>query len=299
MTVSLPDVSGLSPFLAALEYAAHGIAVAPFDPSKGKGKSCFNLCGWRDVTTDERQLMRWREQFGSFQALATSPGQFGAVVLDVDRPNLCPKHLRPILAATPYVNTRPDESPNRGHYWFALPRGMQMGNPTLPFGEVRSSGGGIVLPPNGDRLTVRTGTPPVLPDELIDYLEQYRAQAGAGEMRGNSSMQQFCTRHREASRPHKLAALLKLHGRSLDRGRSEHDAMRDALRIGLGEARLGYMPAKTVIDALRERWPSGRSAREFASLAQWAVDVTEDANAEVLQMVSDRCPGTDTRQYSI
>lgn len=298
MSVCLPDVAGLSPFLAALEYVSHGIAVAPFDPSKGKGKSCWNLVGYQDITTVERQLMRWREQFGSFQALATSPGQFGALVLDVDRPTLCPTHLRTVLAAAPYVNTRPDESPNRGHYWFALPEGIIFGNPVLPFGEVRCVGGGIVLPPYGDRRTVRTGTLPVLPEELIDYLEPYRVQAEAGETQGSTSVQQFCAQHQEQTRPHKLAALLTLHRRALQRGRSEHDAMRDALRIGMGEARIGYIPARKVINALRACWPSARSNREFASLVTWAVEVAEGTNAETLQTISDRCPGTDTRQYS-
>ncbi|WP_255795328.1 bifunctional DNA primase/polymerase [Mycobacteroides abscessus] len=297
MNVTLPDVSGLSPFLAALEYAEHGIAVAPFDPSKGKGKSCWNLVGHQDVTTNEQMLFRWNRQFGSFQALATSPGQFGAVVLDVDRPALCPKALRPLLDLAPYVNTRP-ETPRRGHYWFALPAGLSLGNPTLTFGEVRCVAGGIVLPPCGNRLTVRSGPLPILPDELIRFLEIYKVQAGAGEVRGSTSVEQFCAQHQKQTRPHKLTALLKLHSRSLDRGRSEHDAMRDALRIGLGEARIGYIPAKKVIDALRERWPPGRGTREFQSLVQWAVDTASCANTKVLQMVSDRCPGTDTRQYS-
>lgn len=39
VSVSLPDVTGLDVFDAALEYAANGIAVAPFDPSRGKGKA--------------------------------------------------------------------------------------------------------------------------------------------------------------------------------------------------------------------------------------------------------------------
>lgn len=296
--ISLPDVDGLSPFLAALEYAQHGIAVAPFDPSKGKGKSCWNLVDYRAVTTDSRQIMRWREQFGTFQALATSPGQFGAVVLDVDRPQLCPKHLRPILAGAPYVSTRPDESPNRGHYWFALPDGLQLGNPALGFGEVRCVGGGIVLPPHGDRRTVRTGPLPVLPDELIEFLNPYRVKAGAGEVRGGISVEQFCEEHQEAIRPHKLDALLKLHRALLQRGRSEHDTTREVLRVGLGEARIGYMPAKTVIRALRKRWPTERRPDEFDRLVQWAVDVAASANTDQLKTVSDRCTGSDTRQYS-
>lgn len=298
VSVSLPDVTGLDVFDAAMEYAANGIAVAPFDPARGKGKSCWNLVGYREVTTSTDVLCEWREQFGPFKALATSPGQFGCVVIDVDRPRSTPRHLRKHLAAAVYVNTRPEESPNRGHYWFSLPKGLMLGNPTLPFGEVRCVGGGIVLPPYGNRRVVRSGTPPAVPEELASYLTTHVVQAGAGVVVGGSrtTVGQFCARYTGNARPHKIAALVKLHTVLLKRGRSPHDAMREALKVGLAEARIGYLPARTVIRTLREYWD--RDRQEFTRLVQWAVNVAESTNATQLQLKSDRCSGTDSREYA-
>lgn len=298
MSLSFPDVTGLDVFDAAVEYAANGIAVAPFDPAKGKGKSCWNLVGYRDITTDAGQLLGWRERYGPFKALATSPGAFGCVVIDVDRPRATPRHLRKHLAAAVYVNTRPDESPNRGHYWFSLPKGLRLGNPTLPFGEVRCVGGGIVLPPYGDRRVVRAGPPPAMPQELASYLATHVVQAGAGVRVGSSGITvgQFCARYTGNARPHKLAALVKLHEVLRRRGRSPHDAMREALKVGLGEARIGYVPAKAVIRTLRDYWDRDRG--EFSRLVQWAIDVAVASEADQLRLKSDRCPGTDSREYA-
>ncbi|WP_225344773.1 bifunctional DNA primase/polymerase [Mycobacterium intracellulare] len=296
--VSLPDVTGLDVFDAAMEYAANGIPVAPFDPARGKGKSCWNLVGYREVTTSTDVLCGWREQFGPFKALATSPGQFGCVVIDVDRPQHTPRHLRKHLAAAVYINTRPQESPNRGHYWFRLPQGLRLGNPTLPFGEVRCVGGGIVLPPYADRRVVRAGPPPAIPEELASYLTTHVVQAEAGVVVGGTTLTvgQFCTRYKDNARPHKIAAVVKLHQVLLDRGRSPHDAMREALKVGLAEARISYVPARTVIRTLREYWDRDRG--EFSRLVQWAIDVAENSNAEQLQLKSDRCSGTDSREYA-
>lgn len=294
MEVFLPDVSGLDVFDAACKYAAHGIAVAPFDPANGKGKSCWNLVGYQDVTTDAAQLLRWREHFGPFQALATSPGAFGCVVMDVDRPSATPRHLRKLLAAAPYVNTRPHENPNRGHYWFALPEGLALGNPTLEFGEVRCVGGGVVLPPNGDRRVVRSGVVPAVPPELAEFLASHGLSAGAGRgSAAGTTVGQFVAQYRDNDRPHKLAALLKLHSVLLDRGRSPHDAMREALRVGMEEARIGYVPAVAVIRALRDLWDRDRN--EFTRLVQWTIDVVEDSDAKALKLKSDRCSGHDSR----
>jgi hypothetical protein len=297
--LAFPDVTGLDVFDAAMEYAAHGIPVAPFDPTRGKGKSCWNLVGYRDITTDPAQLLRWRDKFGPFQALATSPGEFGCVVLDVDRPQATPRHLRTHLAAAVYVNTRPDESPNRGHYWFRLPAGLMLGNPTLRFGEVRCVGGGVVLPPYGNRRVVRAGVVPAVPGELASFLTTHVVQAGAGRLVGGPSgvtVGQFCTKYRDNTRPHKVAALLKLHAVLLRRGRSPHDAMREALKVGLAEARIGYVPAKDVIVSLRDLWD--RERNEFTRLVKWAIDVAESSDRDQLRFKSDRCSGTDSREYT-
>ncbi|WP_431233774.1 bifunctional DNA primase/polymerase [Mycolicibacterium psychrotolerans] len=298
MDLSFPDVTGLDVFDAACEYAANGIAVAPFDPSKGKGKSCWNLVDYRDITTSRSQLVRWRNSYGPFKALATSPGQYGAIVIDVDRPRSTPRHLRKPLATGVYVNTRPEESPNRGHYWFELPEVVRLGNPTLPFGEVRCVGGGIVMPPYGDRRIVRSGPLPALPEALTTYLGTQGSQAGAGEPVQHSGITfgQFCRKYAGNERPHKLQALLKLHQVILDRGTSPHDAMRQVLLTGLGEARIGYVPAKKVVHALRDTWDRDRA--EFTRLVQWTINAVEASDAEKLKLKSDRCPGTDSREYA-
>jgi len=292
----LPDVAGLTVFDAALVYVNHQVPVVPFDPTRGKGKSCWNLFSYHQVTLDETQLIAWRDHVGEFAALATCPGAFGHLVIDVDQPRQFPPAWRDYLddATVPYVATRPTESQRRGHYWFALPPRLAsgLGNPAFDWGEVRCVGGGIVLPPHGDRRVVRSGVPPLLPDELHDELSTRALKAGAGE---SVSVQQFSDQHRDNDRPHKLAALLRMHDSMLNRGRSPHDAMRAALRVGLSEARIGYMPAGKVIAALREQWPTNRRIDEFDSLIRWAVKVAMDSDPESIQRVSDRPLGTDTR----
>lgn len=294
--VSLPDVAGLNADDAALAFARSGVPVVPFDPMRGRGKSCWNLAGYREVTTDLQRLSGWRARFGPLRALATSPGQFGCVVLDVDTPARFPKPWRTYLddAAVPFVATRPAVSRRRGHYWFALPPALALilGNPAFDWGEVRCHGGGVVLPPYGDRAVVRPGVPPVLPDQLARALLPYAAEAGAGEV---VSVRQFVDRYQDNRRPQKLTGQLGLHQKLLDRGRSPHDAMREALRVGLGEARIGYVPAKAVLDALRDCWD--RDPGEFDRLVLWAVGVAEGSDPALLQLVSDRAPGTDSREY--
>ncbi|WP_123023580.1 bifunctional DNA primase/polymerase [Mycolicibacterium stellerae] len=289
--IELPDVTGLDVFDAAVEYAASGVPVAPFDPSKGKGKSCWNLVGYRDVTTEGAQLLRWREQFGSFQALATSPGQFGCVVLDVDRPPAVPKQLRSLLDTAPYVNTRP-ESPKRGHYWFVLPKGLQLGNPTLGFGEVRCVGGGIVLPPYGDRRVVRPGVPLALPDELASAIDTHDVSAGAGRV----DLGWFFDTYTEAKYPHKLRGLQALHCKVTSR-QSPHDAMRTALNVGFGEAVIGYVDARSVYDTLLALWDSDRSRSEFDRLASSCAGYVLADSPEAIKRRSDRCTGTDSRDF--
>lgn len=302
MLTSVPKSLSDNATLAAFSWAAAGVPVAPFDPTKGKGKSCWNLVGYQAVTTNRAQLSAWRNQVGEFAALATSPGQFGCVVLDVDTAPLFPKQWRKYLddPSVPFIATRPTESKRRGHYWFRLPGTpaspasalATLGNPAFEWGEVRCHGGGIVLPPYGDRVVVRSGVPPVLPKELAEALERHVFQAGAGEV---VSVRQFVDRHQDNRRPQKLNGQLGLHQKLLNRGRSPHDAMREALRVGLGEARVGYVPATNVIDALRDCWD--RDPGEFDRLVLWAVGVAERSDPAVLQLVSDRAPGTDSREY--
>jgi Bifunctional DNA primase/polymerase, N-terminal len=296
-----PDVAGLDVWQAALEYARCGIPLVPFDPTRGKGKSCWNLVPYQYATTNKAQLWAWRKQFGEFKALATSPGEVltpsGArcVVIDVDKPLATPRHLRSLLAKAVYVNTRPSESPNRGHYWYRLPRGFTLGNPTLPFGEIRCLGGGIVLPPCGERRVVRPGEPGLLPDELRELL-------GAKEVSrvpGRVDLSQFFETYTEAKYPHKLKGLEALHEK-VSRNKSPHDAMRYVLNVGFEEAVIGYVSAKSVYGALLSLWDRDRGLREFNNLASSCAGyVLAHSDPDVAKHRSDRCTGTDSRvQYT-
>jgi Bifunctional DNA primase/polymerase, N-terminal len=177
--IELPDTNGLTVSRAAMTYVRAGIGIVPMNP-RGH-KSCGNLIGnaaddtdrwYYHVSTDRALINSWRQRFGSFNrlALATSPGAWGGIVLDVDAPDKFPRNWRSLLGTVPFTQTRPSENVRRGHYWFMLPAGHPpVGNPKHAWGEVRSTGGGIVLAPSptNGRKIVRSGPLPVIPAELL------------------------------------------------------------------------------------------------------------------------------------
>lgn len=307
----LPNIAGLDASAAALTYAEAGIPVVPFDPTKGSGKSCGNLVGdgvepwYRKVTTDLARLQRWIDQFGPFQALATSPGEIGCLVIDLDKPQLWPKDWRHYLQdrSVPYVSTRPQEDKRRGHFWFTLasnevtpqglpsPRAARIGNPEFAWGDVRCVGGGIVLPPYTDRSVVRSGPIPDLASELADvFRERSVSLAGAG-----GGLDTFIDKYSQGTKSQrKLKGLKGLHRHRLAATGSRHKAMQTALLTGFGEARIGYVSAADVINTLYPLWC--KSHKEFYSLASWCATVVEEINSGDLKLQSDRLPGTDTRK---
>lgn len=296
------DVSGLDCDTAAFVYADAGIPVVPFDPTRGKHKSCGNLMRgsqpwYRQVTTDKSQLAEWLDQFGRFRALATSPGEVGWLVIDVDKPTKFPIKWRGYLEdqSVPYVNTRPSVHPRYGHYWFSLPDGVEVGNRRYPWGDLRCAGGGIVLPPyhnvetGDDRRIVRCGTPPVLPDELI---EAFVAEAGV--VSGAAiDLNEFFATYAQNAKPYKLKGLISLHDRELAKT-NPHNAMREALKVGFSEAIIGYVPAKTVLTVLAEScWD--RDRYELINLARWCAAWALAQDSQAIRNKSDRPSGMDSR----
>jgi hypothetical protein len=295
MTRFLPDVNGLSVPRAALAYVDAGIPIVPFDPARGNGKECGNLVGggsspWHKlVTTDKAQLHAWKRKFGGFQALATSPGEASCVVIDLDSPEHWPNHWRKYLKdrSVPFVNTRPNQHKRRGHYWFTCPTPVP--NRSYIWGELRSVGGGIVLPPYAGRTVVRAGVPPALPGEL--HTAFVAGAVGVGQL---VDLHAFLDRHVTESKAYKLKGIAGIYRRELRYSR--HNAARTALTVGFGEARLGYVAARNVYDVIRSRWT--KSNREFEKLAQWCATVADESDAEVLKAKSDRTAGTDSRTYA-
>lgn len=295
------EVNGLDCDTAAFIYADAGIPVVPFDPTKGKGKSCGNLMRgsepwYRQVTTDTNQLAAWREEFGGFAALATSPGAIGCLVIDVDTPQRFPREWREYLkdSSVPYVNTNP-HVPRKGHYWFALPQNVETGNPAFDWGDVRCVGGGIVLPPyrsreGNERSVIRGGVPAMLPDELVRSL--LVAEAGVSSGRA-VDLNEFFERYAGNAKPYKLKGLISLHDRELSRS-NPHNAMREALKVGFSEAIIGYVPAETVLSVLAEScWE--RDRYELVNLARWCAAWALAQDSQAIRNKSDRPNGMDSR----
>lgn len=275
---------------AAYAYVEMGIPIAPFDPTKGKGKSCWNLVGSYDnLAHAKSDVSAMVNAYGEFRAVATSPGAFGALVIDVDVPALVPTQLRGYLKAesVPYVNTRPNIK-RKGHYWFWCPK--PLANRSFEWGELRSVGGGIVLPPYQGRVLVRGGQLPPMPTRLLELLE-----AGAGGVRGSISLEDFCAKYTQNNRPHKLRGLVKLHKKLLQT-HSPHVAMLKTARDGMAEARIGYVPAAQVVSVLQNQWD--RPKPELRRILQWCATVADESDLEVLKAKSDRSAGTDSRQYA-
>lgn len=305
--IELPSVNGLSVPRAALVYVEAGIPIVPFDPKRGNGKQCGNLVGnpndstdrwYRHVTTDHCAIKAWHKRFGSFEALATSPGEFGCVVIDLDYPQYWPVNWRELLRPAPFVNTR-SAIKRKGHYWFTLPHGAPaIANRSFAWGEVRCVGGGIVLPPyvnrdTGDcRIVVRSGVIPALPTEIYDFIA-----GSGGAVTETFDLQAFCATYTAAKYPGKLKGLAGLYRYHLDRSNS-HEAMRKALKSGFEEARVGFVAAQDVLENLRKLWPAERKRSEFMRLASWCAAVAEQSDLDEVEAISRRSNGSDSRRYA-
>ena len=65
---------------AALEYAQKGIPVCPVEP---KGKEPLTKHGFKDATTDEKQIRAWWERWPNAN-IGLVPGPANLVVIDYD-----------------------------------------------------------------------------------------------------------------------------------------------------------------------------------------------------------------------
>ena len=64
---SIPESLSDDATSAAFQWAAAGVPVAPFDPTKGKGKSCWNLVASRPSQPTERSCRPGATSSASFQ----------------------------------------------------------------------------------------------------------------------------------------------------------------------------------------------------------------------------------------
>ncbi|WP_074411640.1 bifunctional DNA primase/polymerase [Mycolicibacterium fortuitum] len=295
---SIPNVNGLSIGDAARKYLDHGIWIAPFDPTKGNAKACWNLLGYNELLrtlADLEDFMVWHDL--DQLALATSPGEIGCVVIDCDKPGFLPADWLSDLDRAPFIATRPTESAVRGHYWFQLPPApATIGNGERPWGDLRSVGGGIVLPPfnnNGHvRTVVRSGLPPVLPNRIA------RTLVAGAVVNVVVDLHEFIAQHNQGNEYEdgKIKGIVGLHAKVLRSTGSRHIAAKEALVTGFSEARLGYVSADRVYRLVRKRWE--KNPRELEKLAAWCAVVAQSTDIDVLKAKSTRGRGDDSRMYA-
>jgi hypothetical protein len=247
----LPDIpAGADTLTAGLDYARAGFYVLPI---KRGTKNPGSIVGrnWQSKSScDPKVITAWFA--GTDHGIALHCGRSGVVVFDVDHPERLPGVLVPHLEAAPFQASRPD-TPGRGHCIFAMPSHRTIGNRTGRlgggWGEVRGLNGVIVVAPNGDgRHWVRTGTVPVLPDEVAELLDD---ASPAEDAATDEQVSKFIAEHTEASRRSILAGLVSTLLEKITDGESRHQSMVAVLAGAMREAAAGFYSAAEAIDVLR------------------------------------------------
>lgn len=125
-----------SKFDHARELADHGFSVIPLKP---KGKvPVINWSRYQSQKPTDDDLKQWFANFPERNIGIVTGAVSGLVVVDVDKPEAF--HMD--MPRTPTVKT------GKGlHYYFKHP-GFDVGNASLPFGDLRGDGGQVVAPPS-------------------------------------------------------------------------------------------------------------------------------------------------------
>jgi AAA domain/Bifunctional DNA primase/polymerase, N-terminal len=274
---------------AALAYAEHGWYVVPVargtkNPGSVLGKS------WQTRSTrDPRTIVAlWS---GTNHGIALHAGRSGAVVFDVDRPELLPESLMYYIGRAavlpPAQRTRERAASGQGHYLFVQPPGRDIGNSTGEldgrWGEVRGRNGVIVVAPSehpdaaaGGRYEwLRGGEVPLLPEGLAAALPD--AGAAAEGVVPAAILENWLNVHVSGTRLDLIEAgpVADLRER-IRAGESRHESAVTAACWAAREAAAGIYPARVALAAL---WPVFRDAirgerdagAEWRGIVGWAV----------------------------
>src|SRR5262245_56919751 len=140
---------------AALDYARKGIPVFPCDP---RTKRPLTPNGFKDATTDEKQItLWWKTQYPNTMIAMPTGAASGMLVLDTDvdagKDIDGPKELTQLVTKnTPLPKTPTSETPRGGtHYFFAWTGNPIIKNSQGKLGrglDIRGEGGYVALPPS-------------------------------------------------------------------------------------------------------------------------------------------------------
>jgi putative DNA primase/helicase len=300
--LSVPDIEPDADNLAAaLAWAKAGWHVLPVSRgTKNPGSVAVVGKRWQHKSSrDPKVIGAWFA--GTDHDIAVHCGRSGAVVLDVDHPELVPEHWRKHLDTAPYQSTRPD-TPRRGHYIYAMPPDRSIGNPNFPGGEVRGLNGVIIVANSshkdgGEYRLVRAGLVPVLPDEIADQLPDSSPGEDAAT---DTQVAAFLAEHTRADLPHALAGPITRLRMSIHDEQSRHASTVSALVWAMEESAAGCYRADVAQAAIkdvfltaiaRQRKPDdrvldrARAKSEWRGMLAWAVG---QANAKTAVQLAER-----------
>ncbi|MCX2714230.1 AAA family ATPase [Mycolicibacterium sp. J2] len=307
---SIPDVTGLSAFDAALAYAAVGLYVLPVAAGKHPG-SVVGLDWPHKSTRDPDDIeFYWGTDQAPGIAIHAGPSLLVVIDLDVDA---VPDELAWLRKGL-FQSSRNGRS-ERGHYVFASAEVFTNSAVTLAdgteVGEVRSGNAVIMAQPSphpnaangGGYVWQSVGEIPELPEQGRGYLTT-RAGGVAAAAVTDEQVAAFCARTAKSNaRPKALAHLAASVSERRTRTR---DGARDALRIAAGEARIGFYPFDRAVNEIKraaaesyrlrgEDFDAHIGVGEYARLVANAVGSANSRSFAQLRAEADREYGTDSR----
>jgi len=285
--LSIPEIDPEQGLIhAALKYASAGWYVIPVEPESKMPSKRFRH--WAEASSrDPEEIVGWFT--GTSDLLAIHAGRSGAVIFDVDDPDIVPERLSAHFTKNvPFQSTRVDR-PGRGHYVFAQPEGRMLGNSrgelgTSKWGEIRGTNAIIVVSPSthtkkgGRYQWMQHGPVPVLPADLANALPDYTGKIGSAS---NKAVQAFLAAHISQSDKLLLRAVIDKFRLEAKNGR--HEALVAHLAQAMREAAMGFYSAQNAVDELRIEWnrvmvgeANFRKVSEFESVLSWAVGAALD-----------------------
>jgi len=300
----IPELpAGVDVLTAALQYVAAGFYVGP--AARGtKHPGSILGAGWQDRTSRDPEVIVSLFA-GTDHGLFLHCGRSGAVVLDVDHPDLLPEVLADALREhpTPMQTTRTGDA-DRGHYLYAMPPGRLLGNAVGKlggaWGDVRGGNGVIVVAPSVHRDAAdgglyawqRTGGLAPLPESIAVLLSDAEASTAPATP---ERLRIFADTYTADLDRRPLAAWCNRFEKITAGGASRHESMKDLLPGAFEEVLAGLYPARLACERLAavfttaavrqgtgEHQGTARTEREafaeWLSMARWALARAESSD---------------------
>lgn len=260
-TLSIPDVTGLDPLHAALEYAKAGVYVLPVKTGKHPGSIVKK--DWPELSTRDPDVIEsyWERHPQAGIAIHTGKSGLTAFDLDVDVIHDEIGWLQTGL----FQRTRRGTT-QRGHYVFASAETFVSGDLKLAdgttVGEIRSGNTVIMVEPSphpkadtegGEYRWASVGVVPPLPDVARAYVRPLGTTRAlvAGTVEAPDELVAQALANWNRSRRRKALAGPVNAIRNHTSGTGTRALTRNALRIAASEARIGFYPLASAVEEIR------------------------------------------------